>query len=86
LGSTATIDKVLTVLVLNDVFDETNFQAGNNAIVGLLSDASGTCNNHLLIRNPDLVRDTGKVIYTESFTPVERSATSKEEVKLVIKF
>lgn len=86
LGSTATIDKVLTVLVLNDVFDATNFQAGNNAIVGLLSGASGTCNSHLLIRNPDLVRDTGKVIYTESFAPVERSTTSKEEVKLVIKF
>ncbi|CAB4140746.1 hypothetical protein UFOVP395_81 [uncultured Caudovirales phage] len=86
LGSTATIDNVLTVLVLNDVFDETNFQAGNNAIVGQLTGSSGTCNSHLLIRNPDLVRDTGKVIYTESFTPVERSPTSKEEVKLVIKF
>ena len=86
LGSTATISTVLPVLVLNDVFDSTNFQAGNNAIVGQLSGASGTSNNYLLIKHPDLVRDTGKVIYTESFAPVTRSATSKEEVKLVIKF
>jgi hypothetical protein len=71
---------------LNNVFDETNFQAGNNEIVGQLFNGVATCNSHLLIRNPDLVRDTGKVIYLESFAPVERSPTSKEEVKLVIKF
>jgi hypothetical protein len=85
-GATATIDQVLTVLVLNNVFDETNFQAGNNEIVGQFFNGVATCNSHLLIRNPDLVRDTGKVIYLESFAPVERSPTSKEEVKLVIKF
>jgi len=86
LGSTATITTVLPVLVLNDVSDATNFQAGSNAIIGQTSGASGTCNNHLLIKNPDLVRDSGKVIYSESFAPVTRSATSKEEIKLVLKF
>jgi hypothetical protein len=86
LGSTATIVNVLPVLVLSDVSDNINFQATANAIIGQLSGASATCNNSLYIKNPDLVRDTGKVIYFESFTPVTRSATSKEEVKLVIKF
>lgn len=86
LGSTATIVNVLPVLVLSDVSDNINFQATANAIVGVFSGASGTCNNSLYIKNPDLVRDTGKVIYTESFAPVTRDATSKEEVKLVIKF
>lgn len=86
LGSTATIDRINTVLVLNDVSDVNNFQAGSNNIVGLTSGARGTCNNHLLIEYPDLVRDSGKLIYSESFTPVERSPTNKEEVKLVIKF
>lgn len=86
LGSTATIVNVLPVLVLNDVSDNINFQATANAIVGEFSGASGTCNNSLYIKNPDLVRDTGKLIYSESFAPVTRSATSKEEVKLVIKF
>jgi hypothetical protein len=86
LGSTATISAVYPVLVLNDVSDVNNFQAGSNAIIGQISNASGTCNNYLLITNPDLVRDSGKIIYTESFTPVTRSATSVEEVKLIIKF
>lgn len=85
LGSTATISQVLPVLVLSDVSDVNNFQVGNN-IVGQTSGASGTSNNHLFIRMPDLVRDSGSVIYLESFAPVTRSATSKEEVKLVIKF
>ena len=86
LGSTATVSVVSPVLVLNDVSDEYNFQAGANAIIGNVSGASGTCNNHLLITNPSLVRDSGKLIYSESFAPVTRSATSIEEIKLVIRF
>jgi hypothetical protein len=86
LGSTATVTGVYPVLVLSDVSDVNNFQAGSNAIIGEITKASATCNNYLLITNPDLVRDSGKMIYSESFTPVTRSATSVEEVKLVIKF
>ena len=86
LGSTATVARVYPVLILSDVSDVNNFQAGSNAIIGQVSGASGTCNNYLLIKHPDLVRDSGKKIYSESFTPVTRSATSVEEVKLVIKF
>jgi hypothetical protein len=86
LGSTATISYVYPVLILNDVSDVNNFQAGTNAINGAISKAYGTCNNHLLIEQPDLVRDSGKLIYSESFAPVTRSATTKEEIKIVIKF
>jgi hypothetical protein len=86
LGATATISKVLPVLVLSDVSDATSFQAGSNAIIGQTSGASGTSNNYLLIEQPDLVRDSGRVIYSESFAPVTRTATSKEEIKLIIKF
>jgi len=86
LGSTANVSAVYPVLVLSDVSDVSNFQAGSNAIIGQTTGASGTCNNYLLITNPELVRDSGKMIYSESFTPVTRSATSVEEVKLVIKF
>lgn len=86
LGITATINQVLPVLVLHDVSDATSFQAGSNTIVGQTSGATGTSNNYLLIEQPDLVRDSGRVIYSESFAPVTRSATSKEEIKLVIKF
>lgn len=86
LGSTAIINQVFPVLTLSDVSDVNNFQAGANDIVGQTSGAFGRCNNQILIRNPDLVRDSGSVIYLESFAPVTRSATSKEEIKLVIKF
>jgi hypothetical protein len=86
LGSTALITYVFPVLVLNDVSDVNNFRAGSNAIIGYISGASGTCNNYLLFKNPDLVRDSGKLIYSESFAPVTRSAATKEEIKLIIKF
>lgn len=86
LGSNAAIATINPVLVLNDISDVNNFQAGSNTIVGLTSGATATCNNQLLIRYPDLVRDSGKLIYSESFTYVTRTPTSKEEVKLVIKF
>jgi hypothetical protein len=86
LGSTATINNVFPVLVLSDVSDVNNFQAGSNVIIGNTSGALATCNNYLLIKNPDLVRDSGKLIYSESFAPVTRSAGTKEEIKLVIKF
>jgi hypothetical protein len=86
LGSTATISAVYPVLVLSDVSSASNFQAGLNSIVGLTSAASATCNNHLLIKNPDLVRNSGKLIYSESFAPVTRTSTNKEEIRLVIKF
>jgi hypothetical protein len=86
LGSTAIINNVFPVLVLSDVSDVNNFQAGSNAIIGNTSRALATCNNYLLIKNPDLVRDSGKLIYSESFAPVTRSPGTKEEIKLVIKF
>jgi len=85
LGVTATISSVLPVLVLNNISDVSSFQT-NNLITGITSGASATCNNYALITNPDLVRDTGKLIYSESFTPVTRAAATKEEFKLVIKF
>jgi hypothetical protein len=62
------------------------FQAGSDSIVGQTSGATGTCNAYALIQYPELIRDTGKVIYIDNVQPVTRSETSKEEVRLVIKF
>ena len=86
LGSTATIDSVLPVLLLNDVDGPNRFQAGSDSIVGQTSGAAGTCNSYSRIQYPELIRDTGKVIYIDNVQPVTRSETSKEEVRLVIKF
>ena len=86
LGSTGTISAVLPVLLLNDVDGPNRFQAGTDSIVGQTSGATGTCNSYSLILYPELIRDTGKVIYIDNVQPVTRSETSKEEVRLVIKF
>lgn len=86
IGSTATISSVIPVLLLNDVDGPNRFQAGSDSIVGQTSGATGTCNSYALIQYPELIRDTGKVIYIDNVQPVTRSETSKEEVRLVIKF
>lgn len=86
LGSTATIGSVVPVLLLNHVDGPNRFQAGSDSIVGQTSGATGTCNAYALIQYPELIRDTGKVIYIDNVQPVTRSETSKEEVRLVIKF
>jgi hypothetical protein len=86
LSSNAVISNTFPVLVLNDVSDTTNFQSGSNTIIGQTSGALGYCNNASLIKYPELVRDTGKLIYSESFAPVTRTTDSREEFKLVIKF
>jgi len=86
LSSTATVDETFPVLLLNNVDGSNRFQAGSNSIVGQTSGASGTCNSFSLILYPELVRDTGRVLYVDNFQPVTRSERSKEEVRLVIKF
>ena len=98
-SETANVQSIYTVLLLNDI-NGTNQSIGvganvaagqfqgdaNLAIIGLSSGSYGFCNNPNNIVYPDLVRDTGKVIYLETFAPVQRSITSNEEIKIVIKF
>jgi hypothetical protein len=89
LSSNATIDEVYPVLLLNNIDGPNRFQAGSNAlnsVVGQTTGASGVCNSFPLILYPELVRDTGRVLYVDNFQPVTRTDRSKEEVRLVIKF
>jgi hypothetical protein len=87
---TSLINLSLPVLIISDL--EGQYQAGSTNqglfynIHGSTSNAVGQCNSSLLITNPELVRDSGKVIYTQYISPVTRTATSKEQVSLVIKF
>jgi len=80
---TGTITTVYPVLVLNGVTG--NFES-TSIITGLSSSATGFCSNSLNITNPDLVYSSGTVTYLEAFAPATKSATSQEQVKLVIKF
>lgn len=85
-SSTAVVSQVLPVLVLNDINGANRFQAQPNNIVGQTSGAIGQVNSYSLITYPQLVRESGKVVYMENIQPVTRTAVNKEEFKLVIQF
>ena len=82
----ATVTAVYPVLTLNNVDGPNRFQAGNNNIIGQTTTAFGTCNSYSLITYPELIRDTGRVIYLENFSPVTRATTTKEDIRMVIRF
>ena len=88
LSVSATVANVFPALVLNDLSSENQFQSGvlSSNIVGQSSGAIGKCIEDDVILYPDLVRDSGTVIYMENLEPFELSNTSKETIKLVIKF
>jgi hypothetical protein len=87
LGANASIDATFPVLVLGDIGGINKFQPGNDSIViGQSNGAQGICNSSLLIQYPDLVRDSGKVLYIDNVEPIERTTTSREDVRLVIRF
>lgn len=88
LATTATVSNVFPVLILSDISSENQFQSGvlSSNVVGQTSDAKGRCIEDDVILYPDLIRNSGTVIYMENIEPFELSNTSKEVIKLVIKF
>jgi len=89
-GASATISSTLPVLLLNNIDGPEPFQASAVSpltITGLTSGSTGICNNANLILYPDLVRNSGTVIYYENLkNPVTITRTSQEQVQLVIQF
>ena len=86
MGVTANTQAVYNVLLLNGVGGPYPFQGSStNTIVGQTSGSYGYCSNNNLIIQPDLVRDTGKVIYLENVTPIQRSKNSTEEILFLFK-
>jgi len=86
LNVTASATMVYKALVLNGVGGPNKFQSGVNNITGNISKATGKSNLANSIKYPDLVKNTGEVIYLENVEPFELSNTSKETIKVVIKF
>lgn len=86
LGANASIDAVFSVIVLSDVDGSNKFQASAYNIRGQNSAAFGVCTSSSLITYPNLIRESGKVIYIENIDPVTRTRDSQEQFKLVIKF
>lgn len=82
----ADITTVYPVLVLTDVNGDNKFQSGTYPFVGNQSGAVGRNQILSTILYPDLVRNSGTVVYLENVAPVTRSSTTKEKINLVIKF
>jgi hypothetical protein len=81
----ATITDVYPVLILSDVKGN-KFQQGTYIIVGDQSGAVGRNQVASTIIYPELVRDSGSVVYFENIAPITKSSTSKEKINLIIKF
>jgi len=82
----AIVSNAYPVLVIDDVSGPNRFQVGSNVITGSTSGAYGVPFAANTITYPDLVRNSGSVIYIENIAPFERSNTSQEKIGLVIKF
>ena len=82
----ATISNTYNVVVLYDVSGANRFQTSTYPIVGQISGASGISKIANTISYPDLVNNSGKVLYVENVSPFGISNTSKEKISLVIKF
>jgi ABC-type enterochelin transport system ATPase subunit len=83
-GGIASITEVYPVLIVSDVSKSQNFQSGINQIVGANSGSIATI---LSVVNPDLIRETGKVVYMESSENViTKDINTTERVRVVIKF
>ena len=82
LGAGATVNSAFRVAILSDVSKSANFANGFNFVVGAM--ATGLPQ---IVSNPDLIRETGKVFYTEtSNSVINKSLNTTEEIRLIIKF
>jgi len=84
-GAQANVVTVYPALILSDV-EGTVSVSSCNYIFGVDSGANGYCAIANTITYPELVRDSGSTLYIENISPITKSSTSKEAVKLVIKF
>ncbi len=84
-GAQANVVSIYPALILSDVEGVVSVSSCNY-VYGITSGANGFCAIANTITYPELVRDTGSTLYIENISPVTKSSTSKEAVKLVIKF
>jgi len=84
LGANATVNTAFRVAILSDVSKTANFVTGFNFVTGQNSGATGLLQ---VVSDPDLIRETGKVFYTEtSNSVINKSLNTTEEIRLIIKF
>lgn len=82
-GSNAISSAVYNVITLYGV--DGNFDINSSNIIGETSNAQAiTVSNKSLA--PDLVKNTGEVLYIQNSTSVLKSATSREQIKIVVQY
>jgi hypothetical protein len=86
INATATVDAVYPVMILNNV--DGNWSSGvlSGNIHGSNTGAVGRCDLSGVFVYPDLVRNSGKVMYLENLAPFTLSNTSQENFNVVIQF
>ena len=85
-GANASITQTLPVICVTNI-EGTLTESEQTLIVGLTSNAAGYCALANTIVRPNLIRDTGSVLYIENTTqPIEKTDTSTESVNIVLKF
>jgi len=84
-GANSAVSRVYPVLVISDV-DGTWATSNTNYVIGVTSGANGYVSLSNTIIYPELVRDSGEVLYIENREYIERTPTTKETVRLLIKF
>lgn len=83
LGANCTVQNTYGVVVLSDVTKNSGFIPGYS-ITGANSGLSAVVQTST---NPDLTKELGKTVYVEiSNTVINRTSTSTEEIRLIIKF
>ena len=84
-SASANVNLVLPVLMLSD-YDGTWAESNTNYIYGINSTANGYIAYSNTIIKPELVRESGDVLYIENREYITRSANTSETVRLLIKF
>lgn len=67
---------------------KTGYTAFTNGetITGQTSSASGALESSSAVGNPEVDRDSGQMLFLENRTPINRTATQIEDIKLIIEF
>jgi hypothetical protein len=81
-GATATISTVYPVLIVGDVTG--TWINSTDVITGKTSGSQAVSNIANTVTNPDLVRNSGDIIYIENISPITRDAISQQTLQLAI--
>jgi hypothetical protein len=81
-GASANVANIFNVLQLYNVSG--NFVVGSDVITGATSNATGTPSLANTVFMPELVRDSGEVLYIQNSTAITRTANNQEQIKFII--